>query len=823
MVSLVLIAHSAELAESAKALAEQVAAGRVRIAAAGGMDDAQRPFGTDAVRVARAIQAVRDPDGVLVLVDLGSALLSAETAIELLPAGSPGEVRISAAPLVEGAVAAAVVASAGASLDEVEREAQRALLPKQQHLGTGPAPERDQRQAPDVGPALTADVVVPNALGIHVRPAAAIVGLATRFDAAIEMENRSRPSPSADARSLTQVALLDAHQGDSIRVRVTGRQAEAALQAIVQLARSGFGEDRAPEFPPLADRVPPAGGALHGLPASPGVALGPARFFGSVVPMVPERAPLSAGEEGRRLNDAIRQAESELTALTGRASRGGRGAVAIFEAQRLLLSDPELHGRAQEALRPGGTTAERAWQSATMTVAELYASHSSPLLRARAADVRDVAQRVLRALMGLAGERLVLPRPSIVIADELTPSDLAAFHPPSVLGVATAAGAPGSHSSILARALGFPMVVGLGSEVMELADGITVGLDGDGGVLFLNPSVDRRAELIGQRDRWSRRRAEAEAACGKPAVTSDGRSIEVAANIGRLDELPLAVRLGAEGIGVLRTEFLFLDRSEPPTEAEQEAAYRQVLQEMPGERIVIRTLDIGGDKPVPYLPALNEANPFLGERGIRLSLRHPELFLTQARALWRAATDGRLHVLLPMVTTRGEVVRARALLAQAREQVLAGGAVIPDRLPLGIMIETPATVLSIDHLLPEVDFVSLGTNDLTQYTLAAERGNPRLADLFDACHPAVLRQIALVVEAAHRHGKWAGVCGEIAADPQAIPILVGLGVDELSMAPASIPAAKELIRRVSFSEVQLLARRALELGSAGDVRSLAPA
>jgi len=823
MVSLVLVTHSAELAESAKALAEQIAAGRVRIAAAGGVDDAQHPFGTDAARVVQAIQAVRGPDGVLVLVDLGSALLSAETALELLPAGPPGEVRISAAPLIEGAVAAAVAASAGASLDEVEREAQRALLPKQQHLGTGPAPERDRRQAPDAGSALTAEVVVPNALGIHVRPAAAIVGLASRFDAAIEMDNLSRPSPSAGARSLTQVALLDAHQCDSIRVRVTGRQAEAALQAIMQLVRSGFGEDRAPELPPSADRMAAAGGGLRGLPASPGVALGPAYLLGNVVPIVPERAPLSSEEEGRRLHDAIRQAESELTALTGRAGQGGRGAAAIFEAQRLLLSDPDLHGRAQDAIGQGGTPAERAWQTATMTVAEVYASHSSPLLRARAADVRDVAQRVLRALMGLAGERLVLPRPSIVVADELTPSDLAAFHPPSVLGVATAAGAPGSHSSILARALGLPMVVGLGSIVLQLTDGMTVGLDGDGGVLYLDPSADRRAELIGQRDRWSRRRAEAEAACQKPAVTSDGRSIEVVANIGRLDELPLAVRLGAEGIGVLRTEFLFLDRPEPPTEAEQEEAYRQVLREMPGERIIIRTLDIGGDKPVPYLPALNEANPFLGERGIRLSLRHPELFLTQARALWRAATGGRLHVLLPMVTTRDEVVHARALLAQARQDVLTQGVEIFGRLPLGIMIETPASALGIDHLLPEIDFVSIGTNDLTQYTLAAERGNPRLAELLDACHPAVLRQIAVVVEAAHRHGKWAGVCGEIAADPQAIPILVGLGVDELSMAPASIPAAKELIRRVSFSEARLLARRALELESAADVRSLAPA
>jgi phosphoenolpyruvate-protein phosphotransferase len=559
-------------------------------------------------------------------------------------------------------------------------------------------------------------------------------------------------------------------------------------------------------------------GRLAGLPASPGIITGPVLSLSGLTPPLPNPRPESTDRELRRLDEALQNAREETRSLADRTSTAANREAGIFAAQLQLLDDPELITAARARLTAGGVTAEQAWQEASDRVAQRFSAMGSPLLAARALDVRDVARRVLLALSGGA-QGVLLPRePSILVASEILPSDVAQLDPATTLGVATAYGAPHSHACILARALGIPMVVGLGIAILRIADGQVIGLDGTRGLVLLDLTSDCRADLEARAIAERAAQASARAACHAPATTVDGQSIEVVANIGRIDELAHAVRLGAEGVGVLRTEFLFLGRAMPPSEAEQEEAYRAALSAMPGRRVIIRTLDIGGDKPVPYLPALAEANPYLGERGLRRSLRHPDLFLAQARALYRARTAGELLILLPMVTTRDELRRARGLLDQARSEagLLADEAV----LPLGIMIETPAAALSIEHLLPEVDFVSIGTNDLTQYTLAAERGNPHVASLYDACHPAVLREIKIVVDAAHRVGKRAGVCGEVAADSQAIPILVGLGVDELSMAPGSIPAAKQQIRKLLSPEAQRMAERALQLESAAEVRAL---
>ena len=819
MVSLVLVAHSAELAEAAKALAAQVAGGRVAISATGGVDDPQHPLGTDATRVAQAISAVHDPDGVLVLVDLGSALLSAETALELLPPDARQNVRISPAPLVEGAVAAAAAAAAGGTLDAVEIEARRALLPKEQHLGIHRGTYASAATVPTDAEALVEEILLPNALGIHARPAGLIVAAAARYAARIVLSNPSRSRPSADARSLTQVAMLDARQGDRIAVRASGPQSAAALRAVADLIRSGFGESAAREPVARPPSTPAQAGQLSGLPASPGIAVGPALCLSSLAPPIPKHhATTSPDRELARLDEALRRAREETRSLAARTSTAADREAGIFNAQLQLLDDPELITAARSRLAQGGVTAEGAWQEASNAVAQQFRAMESPLLAARASDVRDVARRVLLALTGDAPRPTASREPSILIAGEVLPSDVAQLDPASALGLATAYGAPNSHACILARALGIPTVVGLGPGALDIADGQVIGLDGTRGLLLLELPADRRATLEARAAAERAAQAEAQAACHAPATTVDGHSMEVVANIGRLDELAHAVRLGAEGIGVLRTEFLYLNRSTPPSEAEQEQAYRSALSAMGGRRVIIRTLDIGGDKPVPYLPALAEANPYLGERGLRRSLRHPDLFAAQARALYRASAAGWLHILLPMVTTRGEIRRARDLLDQARREAGLGEEVpLP---PLGIMIETPASALGIEHLLPEVDFVSIGTNDLTQYTLAAERGNAHVAELYDACHPSILQLVATVVEAAHRAGKWAGVCGEVASDPQAIPILVGLGVDELSMAPGAIPAAKQQIRRLRVTDAQRLAQSALRVESAAEARAL---
>jgi phosphoenolpyruvate-protein phosphotransferase/dihydroxyacetone kinase phosphotransfer subunit len=818
MIALVLVAHSAALAEGAKALAEQVAGGRVRISAAGGVADAEDPIGTDATRVAEAISSVHNPDGVLVLVDLGSALLSAETALELVSADVRRNVRISSAALVEGAVAAAVAAAAGSPLDEVEGEARRALLPKERHLSVVATTEPAALTSPPDSGTMLEEVVVPNALGIHARPAGLIVAAAARYDAQVSLSNQSRTRPHAIARSLTQVAMLDGRQGDRIAVHASGPQAVAAGKAVADLIRAGFGESsaRRPISPAVSQTA--AAGRLSGLPASPGIVIGPARALSSLTPPLAGQPPESADRELNRLEQALLRAREETRTLRINTAAAADQEAGVFAAQLQLLDDPELVTTARARLAAGGVTAEQAWQEASGAAARRFHSLESPLLAARASDVQDVARRVLLALSGRTLGSPPLREPAVLIAPEILPSDVAQLDPAAALGLATAYGAPHSHACILARALGIPAVVGLGLAVLRIVDGQVIGLDGARGLVFPELPTDLRLELEAQATAWRAAQAEMQAACREPAKTIDGRQIEIAANIGRLDEIPLAIRLGAEGVGVLRTEFLFLGRATPPSEAEQEEAYRSVLSAMAGRRVIVRTLDIGGDKPVPFLPALSEANPYLGERGLRRSLRHPDVFLAQARALYRASAAGPLHILLPMVTTRDEIRRARRHLDQARSEVgLRADAVVP---PLGIMIETPASALGITHLLPEVDFVSIGTNDLTQYTLAAERGNAQVAELYDACHPAVLRQIAMVVDAAHRAGKWAGVCGEVAADLQAIPILVGLGVDELSMAAGAIPAAKQRIRQLRLPDAERMAENALQSESAAEVRAL---
>lgn len=819
MVSLVLVAHSAELAEAAKTLAEQVCGGRIAITAAGGVDDPDHSLGTDATRVAEAIRAVHDPRGVLVLVDLGSALLSAETALELLPVDLRHNVRISPAALVEGAVAAASAAAAGGSLEAVEAEARRALAPKEQHLGVAPASAAPDSAGQPDSTALSEQVVLPNPLGIHARPAGLIVATAARYDARLTLVNQQRDRLTADARSLTQVIMLDARQGDSITIRATGPQAPEAVQAVADLLRAGFGESSVPE--PSTPGLSPAAvpGQLSGLPASPGIGLGPALSLSRLAPALrARREGASAEDEIARLEEGLRRARQDTLALAARTLGSAHPEAGIFQAQIQLLDDPELVASARARLAQGQESAEEAWRAVTDSVSQRLGGLSSPLLAARAADVRDVGRRVLLALAGEASRFAPLSQPSILITRDALPSDVACLDPTTTLGLAAAFGAPNSHACILAHALGIPMAVGLGLDVLCVPDGQVVGLDGTRGVLYLEMTQAQQTELRERAAAEHAARAAAQVACHAPAITLDGRAIEVAANLGRVQELEHALRLGAEGIGVLRTEFLFLNRDSPPSEAEQEEVYRTALSAMAGQRVIIRTLDIGGDKPVAYLPAAPEANPYLGERGLRKSLKNPGLFLAQARALYRASDAGRLHILLPMVTTVDEIRRARRLLDQARREAHPHPPLPAP--PLGIMIETPASALGIDHLLREVDFVSLGTNDLTQYTLAAERGNPAMAPLYDACHPTVLRLIATVVDAAHRVGKWAGVCGEVAADPQAIPILIGLGVDELSMAPGAIPMAKQQIRGLHSAEAKRIAHTALTLESAPDVRAL---
>jgi phosphocarrier protein FPr len=434
---------------------------------------------------------------------------------------------------------------------------------------------------------------------------------------------------------------------------------------------------------------------------------------------------------------------------------------------------------------------------------------------ARAADLHDVGQRVLRLLAGIQQGAPELPgEPVILVAEDLAPSDTARLDPRRILGICTVMGGPTAHTAIIARSLGIPAVVGAGAEILEYPEGATAVLDGAAGRLYLDPGADALASARSFQDELRRRRERDLETRYQPAILTDGCRVEIAANISRTAEAARAVEAGAEGVGLMRTEFLFLDRDTAPDEDEQYEAYATMVRALDGRSLILRTLDIGGDKVVPYLSLPQEANPFLGVRGIRLCLRHPELFLPQLRAIYRASALGPVKIMLPMVATIEELRSARAFAERVRREI--GAAPVE----IGIMIEVPAAALMAPELAKEADFFSIGTNDLTQYILAMDRTHPVLAPHADGLHPAVLRAVNLTIRAAKAAGRWVGVCGGIAGDPVGALIFTGLGVQELSMSLPSIAAVKAAMRRYSLAQAQAFARRALACATADEVRAL---
>jgi len=847
MVGLVIVSHSYSLAQGVLELTRQMAAPGVKIAAAGGLDDPDHSLGTDPFLVQQAIEAVDDPDGVLVLMDLGSAILSAEMALDFVTEETRQRVLLCEAPLVEGALAAAVQAGLGSSLAVTAAEARSALLPKATHLGVHAAEPVALAPVSATDRSIQRRLTVRNRLGLHARPAALFVQTVGRFASSVTVRNLTRHGPAVNARSINLVATQAIRQGDEIELSASGVDAEAALAALQQLADEGFGDGIAPlngEFaapavkalapdmltaepatdmavaaePALADHDEPPG-LLHGVAASPGIAIGPARRFEPTVAAVTRKVVTNPAAEWQRLQAARQAVRQQIKTTHGLLlQQGARAEAAIFDAHLLFLDDPTLLDPAHEGVFNQGWNAEAAWQDSIEATAAAYDALDDPYLKARAADVRDVGRQVLLAL---TGERATfrLDTPAIVVADDLAPSDTANLDRSKVLALCTARGGPTSHSAILARTLGIPAVVGLGARVLALPADAFLVVDGESGVVLVNPDASQAATWEARRAAWLAARQEAAAASQQGAVTTDGVHVEVVANIGSVADARRAIEAGAEGVGLLRTEFLYLNRDTAPTEADQEEIYRAIFDIMGQRPVVARTLDVGGDKELPYVNLGHEDNPFLGARAIRLYQERPDLIEPQLRALLRAAVGHRVRIMFPMVATADEVAMLRSQLERVQRELAAAGVPAPVDLQIGIMVEIPSAAVMADKLAPTVDFFSIGTNDLTQYTLAAERGNPRVAYLADALHPAVLRLIAQVIKAAHACGRWVGVCGELAGDLTAIPILLGLGLDEFSMSPAVIPAAKQRLRALNRQAATALAQAVLMLDSAQAVRA----
>ena len=837
MVSIVLVSHSKELSTAVKALADQQIQGRARIAAVGGSDNPHQPFGTDPVAIYEAIQAVYGDDGVLVLMDLGSAVISGRVALDLLEPQQAAHVHLSVGPFVEGAMAAAVQASIGMDLAAVAKEAEEAMHAKRTVLlheevaAGGLASAATNLSALPVAVAPpghpSGDVTVVNPAGLHFGPAARFVQCAARFATPIAVINLTTNAGPADGKRFNQLLSLGVEQHHRIRIAAPGVDADAAVHALVSLVANDVGEVSPL---PAASYLPPAlegrGEAiLHGVAASPGIAIGVAVVLND--PHDPLRTPalslstLGPHEEWQRLEAALAFARRRLDELAGQMRATlGEGQAAIFDAHSLLLQDEDLLTDLRRRIAERATRPQIAVQQSFLQMAQRLHGMAGAVFQQRAADIEDVGRRVLRTLLGETEQTVELPENAIVVAYDLSPSQTATLDRARVHGICTAAGGSTAHTAILARSMGIPAIVGVGELLLAtIGDGALLAIDGSRGQIIVAPDASTSAAYAAaQASAAAERQAAWSAAC-RPTYTRDGLRVEIVANLGSTADGALALEAGAEGVGLLRTEFLFQERSSPPSEDEQTGLYRRIAEQMGNRPLIIRTLDIGGDKPAPYLPLAREANPFLGWRAIRISLNMPEFFKTQLRALLRAAIHGNIHVMFPMVSTIDEVLRAQSLLAAAASELAAAGVPHKATIPTGIMIEVPAAVQIADHLAPLVDFFSIGTNDLTQYTFAADRTNSRVAVLADPLHPAILRQIDAVIRAAHAHGCWCGLCGELAGQPEAIPILLGLGLDEFSMAPASIPAAKELIARLTVPASRRLAQKVLSLADGAAVRA----
>lgn len=826
MVGIVLVSHSRQLAQGLLSLIQQMANPDLPIRIAAGAGDEHTEIGTDAIEIMDAIQAVYSEDGVLVLMDLGSAILSAETARDFLPPEMAEKVLFCAAPLVEGAMAAAVQAGVGADLETVCSEARSALLPKQDQLGVPAAETAPPAAAAPAEHELI--LTLRNVHGLHARPAARFVQTAGAFEADVRVRNLTNGKGPVSARSLNGVATLAAVGGHQIAVSASGPEAALALKTLQELVESGFGEPEVDEaVTPLAPgAVEPGvqtGDGLAAIPIAEGFALGPLLVYKPVAPPVSQEPADDIDAELAKLEaalattaEAIRQQKIQVRAAAGEEQ------AAIFDAHRLILQDPETLAAVRTLIR-SGQNAVHSWSQVAEETAASYRALPDPYLQQRGTDVLDVARQILFALAGKQAGKIDLASPVILLAQEFTPTETSQLDMEKVLGLATVGGGPTSHSAILARALGIPAVSGIDPTLLNHPDGTLLGLDGSHGFVWIAPSPIVQAELTGQRAAWLDHRQELLRTSQALAYTADGTRIEVVANIGSVQDAQAALKNGAEGVGLLRTEFLFLTRQTPPSEAEQTQVLSDIGSRLAPRPVIVRTLDAGGDKELPYAGLAAEANPFLGVRAIRVSLLKPELFQPQLRAILRAGLEANFRIMFPMVANLSEVRQAKAALLKAHTDLSAEG--VPHCWPLetGIMVEIPSAAVLAHTLAPEVDFFSIGTNDLTQYTLAAERGSPALAYLADALHPAVLQLIQNVCNVATRTGKWVGVCGELAGDPAATAILVGLGVRELSLTAAGIPRIKRLLSRLELASARALAEEVLALPDAASVRSRAAA
>ena len=558
-----------------------------------------------------------------------------------------------------------------------------------------------------------------------------------------------------------------------------------------------------------------------GTGASPGIALGKALVIEHSELVIEKKTIENIDEEIQKLESAVKVSKEELTKVKEKAlAELGEHEAEIFEAHLLVLEDPELIGSAISKIRDEKVNADYALNEIKEMFVAMFESMDNEYMRERAADIKDVTNRVLRHILGIKVVDLAgLDEEVVLIAHDLTPSDTATMNKNMVLGFLTDIGGRTSHTAIMARTLEIAAVVGLNDITKKVKDGDYIVFNGDTGEVIVNPDEETKAKYASLKEEFEEYRKSLELLKGQASITTDGRHVELAGNIGTPSDVEGLIKNDAEGVGLYRTEFLYMDRSDFPSEEEQYEAYKAVLEGMNNKPIVIRTLDIGGDKKLDYLQMDEEMNPFLGYRAIRLCLDRKEIFITQLRALYRASVHGKLRIMFPMISSLEELLQAKEVCEEVKSQLKYEGIDYSDDVEVGMMIEVPSAAIISDVLAKHVDFFSIGTNDLIQYTCAVDRMNQKISYLYNQFNPAVLRLIKMVIDNAHKEGKWAGMCGESAGDQMMIPILLGFGLDEFSMSPISILPARKLINSVSFEDMKKFSEEILALGTAEEIKN----
>ncbi|MGD1806846.1 phosphoenolpyruvate--protein phosphotransferase [Dapis sp. BLCC M126] len=815
-VGIVLVSHSAKLAEAVVELAEQMTQEPAPIAIAAGIDDPENPFGTDVIKVQEAIESVYSDAGVIILMDLGSAVMSTEMALEFLSSSQRNHIKICTAPLVEGAISAIVQASLGANIQQVMAEANAALTAKISQINVDEiVPDQNLGNINNIekeNSSKTIKTTIKNQLGIHARPAAKLVAIANQFQSEITLQNLTKNSQVINAKSINQVITLAVKQRHEVAITATGNDADLALTKIQESITNNFGEAEViVKTKAKISTAPDADNKLLGIPASPGIAVGKVVHYQATIPDVEDYPVADPEVEWQYLELILETAKKEIQGIIDSLSNKSttdNTQVDILQTQLLYIEDPSLLEQVHQNIFKQHHCTALAWKKAIEAMINTYQELEDPYLQARSIDIKDIGGRVLQLLTGESSSSLNFSQPGIFVTSDLTPSLALQLKPNLVLAICTSAGSVTAHSTLIVNTLGIPMVVGVGTQLLSLATDSQIALDGATGEIWVEPSQTQLQQLQAKQSQTLNK-----SQTPQEAITKDGRKISLMANIVGVTDAEFALECGAEGVGLLRSEFLYLDRETQPTEAEEYETYQAIAKIMGTRPLTIRTLDIGADKQVPYIKHELEANPFLGCRGIRQSLDTPEIFQTQLRAILRASHGHNVKVMFPMVSSVQEVRAAKKILTEV-ENSLSG----VNTIKVGIMIEVPAAVTMANQLAKEVDFFSIGTNDLSQYVMAADRTNSKVANLANGLEPAVLRMIQQTVIAAHEAGISVSVCGQLGSNPVAVPILLGLGVDELSVAPPAISIVKRVISQLDMSELEAIAHSVLQLDGAKSVQ-----